>query len=191
MSATSEGTQVPHAIAEAAATLGVLADIERFKVISAVALGAGDVASIVGMSGIGIRGVEKALARLVASDLITHDLGLWRVRFDELQLQARAAATERAAGDEGPEGAGEVVRRFFKRGRLTSIPATHSKRLAVLDHLVQQFEPGRIYPESEVNEILSRFHDDYASLRRYMVEDELLQRGEGRYWRTGGTFEID
>ena len=191
MSATSEGTQATHAIAEAAATLGVLADIERFKVISAIALGAGDVSSIVGMSGVGVREVEKAIGRLVAADLITHDLGLWRVRFDELQLQARAAAAERAVGDEGPEGAGDVVRRFFKRGRLTSIPAAHSKRLAVLDHLVQQFEPGRIYPESEVNDVLSRFHEDYAALRRYMVEDELLERADGRYWRAGGTFDID
>ena len=191
MQVSPEGTPAPHAIAEAAATLGVLADIERFKVMSAIALGAGDVASIVGMSGVGVRAVEKAVARLVAADLITKDLGLWRVRFDELQLQARAAAEERSAGDEDPEGVGDVVRRFFKRGRLTSIPAAHSKRLVVLDYLVQQFEPGRIYPEREVNEILTAFHDDYAALRRYMVEDGLLQRGDGKYWRAGGTFEID
>jgi hypothetical protein len=186
-------TRVPanHAIADAAATLGVLADIDRFKVISAIALGAGDISAIAGSSGVPMRAVEKALSRLVAADLITNDIGRWRVRFDELQLQAREAAAERAAEDKGPEGAGDVVRRFFKHGRLTSIPAAHSKRRAVLDHLVQIFEPGRVYPEAEVNDRLLAFHDDYASLRRYMVEDGLLDRSDGKYWRMGGTFEVD
>ncbi|MGH2808368.1 MAG: DUF2087 domain-containing protein [Actinomycetota bacterium] len=182
---------VNHAIADAAATLGVLADIDRFKVISAIALGAGDISAIAESSGIPMRSVEKALSRLVAADLITNDIGRWRVRFDELQLQAREAAAERAAADTGPEGAADVVRRFFKHGRLTFIPASHSKRVAVLDHLVQVFEPGRVYPEGELNERLSAFHEDYASLRRYMVEEGLLDRADNKYWRTGGTFEVD
>jgi hypothetical protein len=180
-----------HAIADAAATLGVLADIDRFKVISAIALGAGDISSITKTSGVPLRAVEKALSRLVAADLITNDIGRWRVRFDELQLQAREAAAERAAEDPGPDGAGDVVRRFFKHGRLTSIPAVHSKRRAVLDHLVQIFEPGHVYPEVEVNERLLAFHEDYAALRRYMVEDGLLDRSDGKYWRMGGSFDVE
>ena len=40
-------------------------------------------------------------------------------------------------------------------GRLRTIPAKHAKLLVVLDHLSQSFEPGRTYPEAEVNDILS------------------------------------
>ena len=35
-------------------------------------------------------------------------------------------------------------------GRLLGIPAQHKKRLSVLRWLVEDFEPGRRYPEPEV-----------------------------------------
>jgi hypothetical protein len=75
-------------------------------------------------------------------------------------------------------------------GRLSTIPTKRSKLLVVLDHLSQSFEPGRQYPEKEVNEILERFHPDYAALRRYLVEDQFLTREESVYWRSGGTFDV-
>ena len=75
-------------------------------------------------------------------------------------------------------------------GRLRTIPTKRSKLLVVLDHLSQSFEPGRHYPETDVNEILEHFHPDYAALRRYLVEDQFLTREEGVYWRSGGTFDV-
>jgi len=70
-------------------------------------------------------------------------------------------------------------------GRLIRIPAQHKKRLAVLRWLVEEFQPGRRYAEDEVNRIISRRHPDFATLRRYMVDEELMQRRSGVYWRTG------
>ena len=75
-------------------------------------------------------------------------------------------------------------------GRLHTIPSKHAKRLVVLDHLAQSFEPGARYEEAEVNLVLRRFHDDYAALRRYLVENGFLTREGGVYWRSGGTFEV-
>ena len=74
-------------------------------------------------------------------------------------------------------------------GRLHTIPSKHAKLLVVLDHLAQSFEPGRVYPESTVNEVLQRFHPDHAALRRYLVENQFLTRESGQYWRSGGTFD--
>ena len=70
-------------------------------------------------------------------------------------------------------------------GRLVQIPVQRKKRLAVLHWLVEDFQPGRRYPESEVNRIISRRHPDFAALRRYLVDEELMQRRGGVYWRTG------
>ena len=75
-------------------------------------------------------------------------------------------------------------------GRLTTIPSKHSKLLVVLDHLAQEFEPGRTYTEAEVNEKLQRFHPDFAALRRYLVENDFMTREDSMYWRSGGTFEV-
>jgi hypothetical protein len=75
-------------------------------------------------------------------------------------------------------------------GRLKTIPTKYSKLLVVLDHLAQAFEPGRTYPEAEVNGVLQRFHPDHAALRRYLVENGFLTREDSVYWRSGGTFEV-
>jgi hypothetical protein len=94
-----------------------------------------------------------------------------------------------------------VLRRFIHNGRLLAIPAAHGKRLVVLDHLAGLFEPGRRYPEAEVNELLKRYHPDYALLRRCLVDDGFLDREDEPapsgshsvkvYWRAGGTVELD
>ncbi len=75
-------------------------------------------------------------------------------------------------------------------GSLHTIPTRRAKRLIVLDHLAQEFDLGRTYPEAEVNTILERFHPDYAALRRYLVDDAFLTREDGVYWRSGGTVVV-
>ena len=70
-------------------------------------------------------------------------------------------------------------------GRLTGIPVQRKKRLVVLRWLVEDFQPGRVYAEAEVNRVISRRHPDFAALRRYLVDEELMQRRRGVYWRTG------
>jgi hypothetical protein len=69
--------------------------------------------------------------------------------------------------------------------RLVSIPAQRKKRMAILRWLAEDFQPGRRYPEAEVNRIISRRHPDFATLRRYLVDEELMQRQRSIYWRTG------
>ena len=80
-----------------------------------------------------------------------------------------------------------MLRAFVKDRRLTSIPAQRSKRLVVLDLLAQDFEPGRCYSEAMVNLVLGHWHADTASLRRHLVDEQILARKAGRYWRIGGT----
>jgi hypothetical protein len=88
--------------------------------------------------------------------------------------------------------AADVRRRFFDEdGRLTTLPAKLSRRLAALDVVVQRFVPGVYYTESEVNRELMGIFDDYVRLRRELVDARLLDRADGRYWRCGGTVARD
>ena len=82
-----------------------------------------------------------------------------------------------------------VLDTFVRGGRLVLLPTKRSKWLVVLDFLSQQFEPGRTYTEAEVSETLQTFHDDYAALRRYLVDEGFLTREANVYWRSGGTVE--
>jgi hypothetical protein len=179
---------------DAARILGLLAEPERLRVAAALILGHSDIDDIARVSGVPERTVATALARLVAGGLVVHEGKVgYRFASEELKVAARAVAVTRAESDpvDAPPAAAKVLRSFIRRGRLLRIPATHSKRLVVLDHLAQEFEPGRRYLETEVNEVLRRWHDDVASLRRYLVDAGFMQRAGGAYWRAGGRFDVD
>ena len=102
--------------------------------------------------------------------------------------QAPAASAE-VIGDGWSSSEAEVLNRFFSGDRLTSIPTSSGKRRVVLERLAQEFEPGLRYQEPEVNFALQMFHSDYAALRRYLVDEGLLTRADGVYWRTGGRYD--
>jgi hypothetical protein len=79
-----------------------------------------------------------------------------------------------------------ILQNFIDEGdRLTGISAQRKKRLAILRWLVEDFQPGTRYAEAEVNRIISRRHPDFATLRRHLVDEELMQRHRSVYWRTG------
>ncbi len=71
-------------------------------------------------------------------------------------------------------------------GRIKQFPAQRKKLLVILRHVLKSFEPGRRYPEREVKEILLRFNEDTARLRRALVDFGYMDRqgGGGEYWRT-------
>jgi len=80
----------------------------------------------------------------------------------------------------------KVLRDYLSEdGHLKKIPAQRKKRDVILHHIVQEFEPGRRYAETEVNEIISRFHEDYATIRREFIMRRMMDRegGGGDYWR--------
>ena len=77
----------------------------------------------------------------------------------------------------------KVLRTFFKQGRLTQIPAQQKKRQVILEEIVKIFTPGERYNEWDVNKMLVDFNEDVASLRRMLIEFELMQRNHDVYWR--------
>src|SRR5256885_6617737 len=184
-------------MSEAESLAGLLAEDDRLQAFAALVLGAVTVDDVVDVTGIDRRRVVKALERLTSGGLIEPDprtggRGL-RVKRERFKQAAREAAARRPAFDPKDVGAtpeqAEVLRNFLVDGRLTSIPAQKTKRRVVLDFLAQQFEPGKAYPERDVNMKLGLYYRDYAALRRYLVDEEFLERSEGFYWRSGGTFE--
>ena len=74
-----------------------------------------------------------------------------------------------------------LVGRLFDDGRLAQIPAKRKTRAAALLEVLTRFEPGRVYTEPEVNEVLLGVHPDFAYLRRELVNYHYLERAEGRY----------
>jgi hypothetical protein len=90
-----------------------------------------------------------------------------------------------------PDSVPRILGAYLRDGKLISMPRGGKRRQIILEHLAQLFEPGVHYPEAEVNRILRPVWADVAALRRYLVDAGLLDRADGRYWRSGGPVDVD
>ncbi len=75
----------------------------------------------------------------------------------------------------------KTIRDFFADGRLKTLPAQRKKKLFVLEEILKAFEEGREYPESEVNEVVLRFFDDFCTIRREFIMNGYMCRDKGVY----------
>jgi hypothetical protein len=177
---------------EAATIVGLLADPARLKVVAALALGAGTLEEVAEASGLPLKDVALAARRLARAGLVHRDGHALALHTELFGAAARAAAeavppAEPLSSDPAESA---VLASFVRDGRLVSIPAQRTKRRVVLEHLVRVFEPGVRYPEREVNALLGVWHPDVAALRRYLVDEGLLTREAGVYWRSGGYVDV-
>lgn len=111
---------------------------------------------------------------------------MYALRREELTLPVEdliAGATDQASEQERREAEyrRKVVETFFEYGRLKAIPAQRKKERICLEEIAKALEPGRIYTEPELNEVLQGFHEDYCTLRRDMISEGLLKRDGGKY----------
>lgn len=138
------------------------------------------------------RRVAEAIGNLRAIGLLTEDLRLNRAELRELATSLpRDPAPDPGIVSETlwNQDERDILNRFISRDRLREIPGNRSKRRVVLERLAMEFEPGIRYEETEVSFALQLWHPDYPALRRYLVDEGLLTRASGVYWRTGGRYE--
>lgn len=76
----------------------------------------------------------------------------------------------------------KVIETFFKNGKLIQIPKQHKKRWIVLEKFVALFSKDITYTEKEVDMEILKFYDDYCTIRRYLVDENILCRKNGEYW---------
>lgn len=81
----------------------------------------------------------------------------------------------------------KALKKYFPDGTdgvLITFNIQEKHKLIVLRELAKRFEGDRIYAEKEVNEILMTAYEDYAILRRYLIEYGFLDRQPdgSQYW---------
>ena len=167
--------------------LGLVLDRTRLAVLGHAAVGRVDPSSLATELGVDEKRVLKAIASLEAAGLMIDgalvEESLWELAAARPQAEAASGAVLDGPWDEEEV---RVLQAFFSGDRLSRIPEKRGKRLVVLERLAMEFEPGVRYDEREVNFRLQMFHADYAALRRHMVDEGLMTRADGVYWRTGG-----
>jgi hypothetical protein len=176
--------------------LRALADPERLSILGVLARRNASSAQLAEALELPVKRVRSHLNRLTSAGVVRlqPDRRSYRLDPETLRWAAGQVGPPRDAGmalGAATEDEEAVLRTFFRNGRLAEIPTKRSKRVVVLQRVALEFEPGRRYDEKEVNVVVGRFFNDYAALRRYLVDEGFLDRDHGLYWRSGGRVEVD
>jgi hypothetical protein len=178
-----------------------LADANRLKIVGFLARRPYTVEELAEAIGLSVSTTSHHLSYLHRASLVSaRSSGHYAIySLEVLALQEKArhlfqaetlAGLSQPAADNIPAYDRKVLSTFLDpEGRIIAFPAQEKKYQVLLRHVVQAFEPDVRYAEKQVNEILSRFIDDTASLRRGLIEYHLMQRegGGGAYWRSSAS----
>jgi len=166
-----------------------LVDADRLRIAGMLGMESLSVEQLADRLGLRPAQIANHLARLEQAGLVKQKARLYSLNTDALEaLSRRVLAGSRPKIDpdllEGDEYERKVLADFLlPDGRLKDFPMQNKKLMVILRHVLPVFEPGSQYPEKQVNEMLRRFHEDTASLRRYLVDTGMVQRKDGIYWR--------
>jgi predicted transcriptional regulator len=172
-----------------------LSDANRLKIIGLLAQNECSVEQLSGLLGVSVSTTSHHLSMLANAGLVSAraegHFYYYSLKTEVLKAMAeKMLKTEdlpQLSNSVDMDGYDKKVLAAFldAEGRIKAFPAQEKKFQVILRHVVKSFESGKRYKEKEVNEILSRFSDDTASLRRGMVEYHLMDRqgGGGEYWR--------
>ncbi len=171
----------------------LLIDENRLRIIGLLAQRASSIEQLAAILKLRPAIVSHHLNKLVEAELVrsnaTSGPMLYELRIDTLHAMARRWLAVESPPNVAVELTGDsydrkVMTDFMGRdGRLKEIPAQQKKRDVVLRHILSEFQFGERYGEKQVNDIIRRFHDDTATLRRALVDYGWLQRAHGVYWR--------
>jgi len=79
----------------------------------------------------------------------------------------------------------DVIKNYMDENKaLKSYPAKEKKKIIVLEEISKNFSKGKTYSEKEINRILKRIYEDYATLRRALIEYGFVERSNdcSSYW---------
>jgi DNA-binding transcriptional ArsR family regulator len=168
-----------------------LSDESRLKILGSLASSERSVEELASLLELRAPTVSHHLARLKSLDLVTMTTEgtthLYRLNIEPLRaLSKQIGSVETLAVDIDTVNYDawqrKILTDFFEGERLKEIPASRKKREVVLLWLSQRFENGKRYTEKEVNQIISRHHPDFATLRRELIGGNLMERKDGIYW---------
>lgn len=75
----------------------------------------------------------------------------------------------------------KVINIFMKNGSLIKMPAQYKKRRIILEKIAENFQPEKVYTELEIDNIIKESFDDYCAIRRYFIDEGIMQRKNGLY----------
>jgi DNA-binding HxlR family transcriptional regulator len=173
-----------HDLSRQAALLKVIADETRLRILGLLSdwdYSGKELATILGLTP---PTISHHMRKLGDAGIVNAKADAQRMIYSlntQLLRDVRKQPVSTDAGSGPLDEREKTLRNFFDGERLKSIPARRKQRVVVLQKLVERFEPGRGYPESDVNDLLRRAHEDVATLRRELIDYGFMTRESGIY----------
>ncbi len=120
--------------------------------------------------------VQVITRKVQAGDIRAYKIGKeWRIPEPSVfeWLEANANSSE--------SGAKKTSRRSARR------PTDDAgQRRSLLEYVLAQFEPNRLYREDEVDRIVERQHKDSLAIRKELLARRMMELSDGHWRRCGG-----
>ena len=173
----------------------VLGEPNRLRIVGLLAQRAYTVEQLGAALCVGVSTVSHHLTRLAGAGLVSARsesyYNLYSLKTDALSdmaktLLAQAQPVRPESEQELSDYDRKVLATFTTAdGRIKTFPMQERKFRVLLRHILPSFSHGVRYTEKRVNESLSKYNDDTARLRRWLVDFGYMARegGGGKYWR--------
>lgn len=84
----------------------------------------------------------------------------------------------------------KILKSYFRNGldgALDTFPSKEKRKYIVAEELIKRFEKDVRYTEKEVNDILRQVYADFATIRRFFIDNGMMKRNDDgkTYWIEG------
>jgi len=171
-----------------------LADANRLRIIGVLANESSSVEKLAELLGLSEATVSHHLSRLAEIGLVSAKAesyySIFSLQNETLEKMAKKILARETlpllARDVDLDAYDrKVLKEFtFSDGSIKAFPAQRKKLDVIVGYVAKVFELKKKYTEKEVNELLKVFNEDYATLRRELIDMKYMVRQNGEYWLT-------
>jgi excisionase family DNA binding protein len=125
--------------------------------------------------------VQVITRKIQAGDIFAYKIGKdWRIPEFSVFQWLESNANDKSKRAKKSNGSGRSSEKEAKPS------PRRTNRKYLLEYILAQFEPNRDYSEDEVNRTISRYHEDYGTVRQEFLAEEMMEKVNGHFRRRAG-----
>lgn len=76
----------------------------------------------------------------------------------------------------------QVIKAFVERNKVQKLPVQQKKRIIILEWILDKIDQSKDYTETEISEEIKKYHEDYCTVRRELVDYGYMDRKNNCYY---------
>jgi len=160
-------------------------DLDRLRVAAVLANGPANRMELEAATGISHRDLLRLLDNLQGFGIVKlkepaprdpDHYSLYELDLDTFSAARKAMGKYKGVRKRPSDSREMTIETFMPGGKLHSMPLKQGQIVIILEEFARRFEPDRQYTEREVNAILEEATEDFATVRRFLVDYGYLTR---------------